>query len=283
MSKQSDPVWLEVALNGGAGRQLQPNIPIEVNEIIEQAIACVEAGAGVVHLHAYDGESPSEDSDVYAAIFNGIKKYCDPILYPTLGLSGDVAERLAPLKTLIEAELIEWMVVDPGSVNISLEMQIKAGQPGIVYANPDELIAAAMQLAKQKQLRPAYAIYEPGFARLGAAFQCAYDCEQQPVYRLMFSDNLLFGMPPSDYALEFYAKHLQAQAPNAPWMISGLDADISAIAPAALKKGAHLRVGLEDAPFGTDKTNVQLVEEAVAMIRDSGRELATADHIRSVL
>ena len=46
--------WLEVALNGPWTRKRQPGIPVSVAEIVEQGIACVNAGASIVHVHAYD-------------------------------------------------------------------------------------------------------------------------------------------------------------------------------------------------------------------------------------
>ena len=275
------PVWLEVALNGAAGRALQPGIPIERNEIIEEAIACVEAGAAIVHLHAYRDGEPLEDADIYGSIIEGIKKHCDAIVYPTLALTGDLEQRLAPLKELAQAGMLEWTVVDPGSVNISLQMQIDAGLSGIHYSNPDDHIKAGLELALEYNCRPAYAIYEPGFVRLGAGFAQAFPGLKQPVYRLMFSNNLLFGCEPKSYALDFYAQHLNDHANAAPWMISGLDADISGIAEQAIALGAHLRVGLEDAPFNSSQSNLQLVQQAVQLIDGSERSLATAMEIRA--
>ena len=171
--------------------------------------------------------------------------------------------------------------VDPGSVNIAMQLQVDAGMDGILYANPDSHIRAGLELANQKNWRPAFAIYEPGFARLGSAFAAAFPNMPTPIYRIMFSDALLFGATPSSYALDFYAKHLAQHAPNAPWMISELNADVTSIVPDALKLGAHLRVGLEDAPFGTSKTNLELTQQAVAMIQDSGRSLASTTEIRA--
>ena len=48
----------------------------------------------------------------------------------------------------------------------------------------------------------------------------------------------------------------------------------------ALELGAHLRVGLEDAPLGTMLCNNELLEQGLKAIQDSGRPLATADEIR---
>jgi uncharacterized protein (DUF849 family) len=49
-------VWLEAALNGPWGRAMQPGIPVTVQEIVAEGIACAEAGAAILHVHAYDAE-----------------------------------------------------------------------------------------------------------------------------------------------------------------------------------------------------------------------------------
>jgi uncharacterized protein (DUF849 family) len=106
---------------------------------------------------------------------------------------------------------------------------------------------------------------------------------KQPVYRIMLSDNLLFGMTPSERAVLFYAELLDELVPNSPWMLSGLDANIKSVVPLALDLGAHIRVGLEDATFGTHASNVQLVEAAVSQIVQQSRPLASAKDIRAHL
>jgi len=44
-----------------------------------------------------------------------------------------------------------------------------------------------------------------------------------------------------------------------------------------------VRVGLEDAPLGSDKSNLQWVEEAAQRIGKVGGELATARDVRAAL
>ena len=48
----TDGVWLEVALNGPWGPR-QPLTPVTRERLVEEAVACADAGAAVVHLHAY--------------------------------------------------------------------------------------------------------------------------------------------------------------------------------------------------------------------------------------
>jgi uncharacterized protein (DUF849 family) len=276
------PVWLEAAINGAAGRALQPRIPLTPEEIIEDAVACAAAGAGVIHLHAYDPNgAPVEDADIYARIIEGIRARCDAIVYPTLALKGDIEARLAPIVQLARRGLMEWGVVDPGSVNITHRMQATAGIDGVHYPNPDDHIRAALRLAALDGWRPAYAIYEPGFARLGAAMAATVPGLKTPVYRVMFSDNLLFGLAPSRRGLEFYAAHLDETAPGAPRMLSGLDANIDALIEPALALGFHIRTGLEDAPFGTDVANAEIVAAAARRIEQAGLALASPDEIRA--
>ena len=97
----------------------------------------------------------------------------------------------------------------------------------------------------------------------------------------MFTDDFTFGFPPKRYALEAYRQLLAEVAPGAPWMIAGLGVDVTPIAADALAMGAGLRVGLEDAPLGCTRRNLDLVTGAVAAMRDAGFEPATPDEVRS--
>ncbi|MDZ7628843.1 MAG: 3-keto-5-aminohexanoate cleavage protein [Parvularculaceae bacterium] len=275
-------IWLEAAINGAAGRAVQPRIPMTPEEIVDDAVACAQGGAAIIHLHAYDANGVGvEDADIYARIFEDIRARCDAIVYPTLALKGDRDARLAPVRALARRGLMEWGVIDPGSVNITHRMQAMAGLDGVHYPNPDDHIREALRLASADGWRPAYAIYEPGFARLGAALASATPGLRTPVYRVMFSDNLLFGMAPSPRGLDFYAAHLDETAPGAPRMLSGLDADIDALIEPALALGFHIRVGLEDAPFGTDRSNADLVTAAARRIEAAGWRLASPADVRA--
>src|SRR5689334_16338360 len=82
--------WLEVALNGPWTRSRQPGMPVTIREIVDDGIACVEAGAAIVYVHAYDAASgrQTQDPDVYAAIIAGIRNKVDAIVYPTIPAPG---------------------------------------------------------------------------------------------------------------------------------------------------------------------------------------------------
>lgn len=53
----SRPVWIEAALNGPWSCALQPGILVTEDEIVVDALACGDAGAAIVHFHAYDSDT----------------------------------------------------------------------------------------------------------------------------------------------------------------------------------------------------------------------------------
>jgi 3-keto-5-aminohexanoate cleavage enzyme len=286
-------VWLEVALNGTWTRSIQPNIPITVQEIVEEGIACAREGAAIVHVHAYDADTGRQRDDalLYRRIIEGIREKEDVIVYPTLPLSGsadapaavDAAERFRAVEELARAGLLEWTVVDPGSVNFARFERLAAGEQGFVYLNPESHVLHGLRLAARHRFHPSYAIYEPGFIRLGAALHRQVQQAPLPIYRLMFSDGFAFGFPPQEYALEAYRTLLLQEAPGAPWMIAGLAVDVRPLIPAAIALGGHVRVGLEDTPFGHAWNNATWTRVAASTIENAGGRVATVGEIRRTL
>ncbi len=285
--------WLEVSLNGSWTRQKQPRIPVAVREIVAEGIACVRAGAAIVHLHAYDEATgrQKDDPDLYAAVIEGIRAEVDAIVYPTIphldgaGMSAEerAHRRYAAVEALARRGLIEWGVVDPGSVNFAEYASIAADRPGFVYLNPETDVRAGLELARRYRLHPSYAIYEPGFLRLGAALHRHYGDVPQPIYRLMFSDQLAFGFPPAPFALAAYRALLAYEAPEAPWMVAGLGVDVLPLIPETVAAGGHVRIGLEDAPLGSSSSNEDWVRRAAEAIATAGGTLATAAEVRAAL
>jgi 3-keto-5-aminohexanoate cleavage enzyme len=285
--------WLEVSLNGPWGKAMQPGIPISVGEIVEQAVACAKAGAAIIHVHAYDEATgkPKEDADIYAAIITGIRSQVEVIVYPTVSTTGMAPfsatetpqARFAVQEELAKRGLLEWGAVDPGSTNIAYYDDVREDRvKSFVYLNPEEHLRHALGLAARYRFHPTYAIYEPGFVRMGAILH--WRCSSPaPIYRFMFSSDYTFSFPPDDYGVTAYLSLLDQVAPGAKWMVAGLGVNILPLVPRALAEGGHVRVGLEDASLNCGKTNVQLVEEAAEVIGNCGGELATAVEIRAEL
>jgi uncharacterized protein (DUF849 family) len=286
-------VWIEVALNGAWSRRYQPGIPDTVEQIVAEGTACARAGASIVHTHAYaEGGAQTFDWQVYARIIEGIRDEVDVPVYPSYpaipdtgvdtGVDGDVTSRFAHIEALAERGLLEFAVIDPGSVNLTLARTKAGAKPATTYLNPETHVRHALDFAARKGFHPAFAIYEPGFTRAGAALARAAGVKP-PVYRFMFSELFALGFPPKPYALAAHLALLEEEAASAPWMIAGVSADIRPLIGETVARGGHVRVGLEDAPLGSRLSNLAWVEEAVRIVRDHGAEPATGADVRQAL
>ena len=284
-------VFIEAAINGAWTRERQPAIPVAIDEIIADGIVAAEAGAAIIHFHAYDPATGRQRDayELYAPVIEGIRAKVDAIVYPTLpiagsGYAGDLTpakERYAHVEQLAKAGLLEWAVIDPGSAVFTRFEQVARGEPGFTYLNPDDHFREGMRIAAQYRVRPSYAIYEPGCLRLGAATASAMPAVPTPIYRFMFSQEFCFGYPPKETYLDAHLALLTEMAPGAPWMVAGLGLDLRPLIAPAVAKGGHVRVGLEDRPFGVDETSRGLVEEAVKLVRAAGGEPASPADVRA--
>lgn len=284
-------VWIEAALNGPWGRERQPGIPVSVEEIVADGLAAADEGAAIIHLHAYDVATGRQNDkwETYAAIIEGIWAKKDVIVYPTIPLAGsdyasaNAQQRFAHTAELAKRGLLEWTVCDPGSCNFARFDEVEDQASGFVYQNPMADIREGLRLSQAHRLHPGYAIYEPGFTRLGAALAQTKPGLPQPIYRFMFSDEFAWGFPTRPEYLDAHLRLLEECAPGAPWMVAGLGVDIRPLIAPAVARGGHVRVGLEDAPWRTPLTNAQWVKEAAKMIRAAGGEPATTKDVRAAL
>ncbi|MGD9893079.1 MAG: 3-keto-5-aminohexanoate cleavage protein, partial [Dehalococcoidia bacterium] len=117
------PVIIEAALNGGTSKARNPRVPRTIDEIVEDAFACMDAGASIIHNH---NDEPVIGCPVHAAA-PYIEAYArirtrvpEAILYPTMGGGAPgvtMAERYAHVETLADAGHLRMGLVDPGSTN----------------------------------------------------------------------------------------------------------------------------------------------------------------------
>ena len=221
--------------------------------------------------------------DLHRRIIEGIRARCDAIVYSStamrlLGQPSLGAERFSVDEALVKEGLLEWLVLDPGSMVMAHESDLASGY---VYLNEVGEIIKGYRLAKDHGLSLAVAIYEFGFARLARRMASSVVKDRDPaIYRLMYSQGFSYGLPPSAASLRLTHEALGLLGINR-WMLAGLDFDVFALARDALELGCDLRTGLEDAPRGCGRTNLELVKQAVAACRAAGCDLATPADIRA--
>lgn len=282
------PVIIEAAINGVADKTRNPHVPCEPAEIAADALACLDAGAAIVHNHIDRFGSPAPVAA--ARYLEGwrpvLARRPDAILYPTVGFGGDVAERYAHVPLLAEAGAIRMSLFDNGSVNLGgLGADgLPGGGVDFVYANSFGDVRHMAALCERHRLGPSVAVFEPGFLRTVLAYWRAGRMPRGTFVKLYFGGDfdylggdrrgVSFGLPPTPTALAAYLE-LLGDCPL-PWAVAVIGGDVvaSGIARLALERGGHLRVGLEDHAGSRQPRNDELVAEAAALARAAGREVA---------
>lgn len=273
------PCMVTCALSGVVANRAQcPAIPYTPEEYAAEAKRAFEAGAASVHIHARTPEgAPSYEVADYRAIHQAVTAACPVIVNFSTGAVGIPTEKkVAPIRALKPAVA----ALNMGSMNYAKY------HPGrkqfvfeFVFANPFSEIVEILAAMKEAGTRPEMECFDVG--HVGNAFPLA-DMELiQPPFQFSLILGVLGGVPPAVPNLVAMVEQLP---PRSDWEVIGIGRDQWRLAAAACSLGGNVRVGLEDnfyLPDGTmARSNGELVERAVRMVRDQGREVATVEECR---
>ncbi|MBJ18100.1 MAG: 3-keto-5-aminohexanoate cleavage protein [bacterium] len=302
MVAAAEPVIIEVALNGGTQPDRNPHSPQTQQGLVEDALRCIEAGAAIVHTHAPDISIGGErGARQYLEHFEPVHaRFPDAILYPTIVFGPTIEDKTSHIEPLAKAFPLRMGFVDPGSVNLMpTDDEGKPMPADWVYANSPADVAYKYALCDRLGLGPGMAIFEPGFLRAALAYHSAGAMPQGAFLRFYFGGeasyrgdgkvDLLFGLPPRksclDVYLEILAEHFDGRGDGLPWSVAIVSGDPwdGDVARHALERGGHLRVGLEDYAGTRAPSNLELVEEAVALCAEVGRPVASAAEAGKIL
>lgn len=281
------PVIIEAAINGETRPERNAHVPRKPEEIIADVFRCLDAGASVIHAHAESMQlTGREGAEGYLAAWRSIvSERPDTLWYPTLAIGKDMAESISHIDVLVSEIGMRLGICDPGSTNIG--GPDAEGLPvGVVYANSYDDVRTCFAQCERHGLGPSLAIYEPGWLRTVLAFHRAGRLPPGAMVKLYFGADyglfatepgVSFGLAPTENALLAYLDLLEGT--QLPWSVSVWGGDLfeTPIARRALELGGHLHVGLEEHFDPVRKpTNLELVEQAVALAEEVGRPVASA-------
>ncbi len=282
------PVIVEAAINGATPKARNPSVPIAPEEIAREAIACMQAGAAIVHNHIDDFSlGGAEAAERYLAGWRPVvRERSDAILYCTVALGGGVEARYSHVPPLAASGLMRMGVLDPGSVNLG-----SAGDDGLpggfdfVYSHCYGDVRYVVAQLHECRLGPSISIFEPGFLRTALVYHRQGKLPRGAFVKLYFggdasylgggASGVTFGLPPTRKALDAYLEMLDGC--ELPWAVAVIGGDVveSGLARLALERGGHVRVGLEDYAGPRTPGNVELVREIAALATKVGRPLAS--------
>jgi uncharacterized protein (DUF849 family) len=280
---------IEAALNGATPPTVNPNVPRTADAIVASALACLEAGAAIVHHHNDEGLVHARHASApYLATWSRIlARRPDALLYPTIGSGGPhttIRERFAHVEELADAGLLRLGLVDPGSV--SLGPVGRDGLPApvdLVYVNSFADARHMIDVCRARGAGASISIFEPGFLRVALAYHARGALPPAKIQLYFGGDALPFGLPPTAPSLDAYLAMLAGT--GLPWMVGVLGGDVMAtpLAELAVRRGGHVRVGLEDHAGPRTPRNEELVREVVALAARCGRPVATPREAAAIL
>ena len=292
MQNAHHPLIIEASLNGATSKEQNPYVPYSDEEIVSDAIACMEAGAALIHNHTDESifqVNDELDAERYARPWRTLlRSRPDAILTPTMPAgqeAGTVQARYRHIELMAEEGLLAQGLCDPGTINLSiLDEQGLFAPTTLIYRNDMRDSHYYVETCRRLKIGMSISIFEPGFLKFILAYHRAGRLPPGGVLKFYFaSDNLPFGLPPTAASLEAYLGMLGDC--DLPWMVSAFGDDCVAcgLAEEAIKRGGHVQVGLE--PYGGDRqpTNVELVEEVVKLARSFGRAVATPAEAAEIL
>jgi 3-keto-5-aminohexanoate cleavage enzyme len=264
-------VIVAVAPVGKAIRPPSVN-PLAPEAVADEVVACSRAGASFVHLHVRDDKgNQTEDLTHFSKTLDLIRESSDIIIQgSTGGLSSlSLEERCVSLND----PRVEVASLNMGSVNFSEDVYINR-LPDIRYW------ARRMQEAN---VIPELEIFEAGM--LTAVAKLLDEQLLKPPFSFGFCLGFHYALPADPASLLF----LKSSLPQiAPWgVVHESMQDFSLLAAALAMGAAGVRVGFEDsvyyAPGKAARTNAELVEKIVVLVRQLGYEPATAEEARHLL
>jgi len=296
---------ITTALTGNVTIPTQtPYLPITPKEIADEAVRVAEAGGASVHIHARDPKDakPTPDLEVYREIATLIKQKSDVIVCITTGGTPDMtAEQRVRVVPELKPELATFNM---GSMNFGVypladrykdedykhpwEKELLVGSKNFVFRNTFGDIEKFCQIFKESNTKPEHETYDIGHL-YNIYHLIRRKVIQLPIW-LQFVTGVMGGI---GSALEdiMYMKHTADRligAENYQWSVigAGYPAEFN-VATLAMMMGGHVRVGFEDNIFISKgvlaKSNAELVEKAVRIAKELGREIATPDEARKIL
>lgn len=239
-------IFLQAALNGARTRLDHPAIPVSVEELARDAVACVAAGARAIHLHPRDREGRERlDAAVVDEVVVRVRTACEVPVGVTTGawIEPDLDRRLA----LVRA----WRAPDFASVNLS-------------ERGATEIMAALVQAGVG---------IEAGVSSVEEAGLLATSGFGDRVTRILL-EPVDVSRDDAGAAVDGIHRALDRGGLTAPRLQHGDGEATWVLLVDAIRRGIGTRIGLEDTLNGPDdertSSNEALVRAARQFISDTG-------------
>ncbi len=290
MAKSNKLIISACLCGAGTRKEQAPTVPYTPEEISDQVVAVAKAGAAVAHIHVRKDTTLADGTFMEGYKSMDLEKFTETTelsrkklkeagldIVINLTTSGGEYEDYKRLQHLGKL-LPEMCSFDPGTLNWS---------NAYIFENSPRFLNLLGEEVVKYNIKPEFEIFDTGFIDSANYYIKKHNIPGNPYYQFIMGVG--GAMPGTAGNLAFLVDKLPE---NAIWSVSGIGKCHMPMMLAGLALGCDgLRVGLEDnIMYGKDKdgnkiiaTNVQLVERAVRLGLEAGREIATAEDARQIL
>jgi len=148
----NDPVIITCALTGGVhGKEANPCLPEQPDEIVAQGIAAWQAGAAILHLHAREPDgSNTMDPAIYGEIHTRLCAETDAVIQLTTGGS--------PTLSVDDRLNTVYLAPEMNSLNMGMMDFFIRGEP-VFFRNKRADIARFAHEMAARNVRPEFEVY----------------------------------------------------------------------------------------------------------------------------
>lgn len=252
-------------------KTMNPNVPISIQEIIEQTHEAYELGITIVHLHARNAdESPTWKGQVYRDIFEGIRMHCPELVVcgSTSGREWSEFER--------RAEVIE---LKPDMCSLTLSSMNFMHQASI---NAPDMVIRLAETMNEYGVVPELECFDLGMINYG------HYLIRKGILKGPYYWNLLFGNIAGFQATLPHMAAAVSSIPDTHYIgMAGLGGDQLVVHATAIAMGYGVRVGLEDnlwldAARTKHATNMELIQRVHHLINLHERQLMSPAEFKSL-
>jgi uncharacterized protein (DUF849 family) len=253
-----------------------PAVPVEPAEIAADVRRCRDAGASMVHLHARDDdEEPTWRPERFQEICDAVVSAAPDIVVvvTTSGRNWSETPKRSASLTVSGSGKPEMASLTLGSMNF----------PTGPSVNSPQTIGELAEAMREHEIVPELEIFDVGMADY-ASYLADKGVLQPPYYA-----NILLGsLGTAAVSAANLAAVLAALPRGTTWALAGIGRYQTRANTLATALGGHVRVGLEDNPYEdwrhkSPAANARLVERAVRIGRELGREPATPEETRAII
>ncbi len=282
-SGRGDKVIITCALTGGIhGKEANPNLPEQPDEIVEQGVAAWRAGASVLHVHARKPDGANTmDPEIYSELHERLCAETDAVVQLTTGGSPvlPVEERLNTV--LLSPEMC--------SLNMGLLNFFIRGEQ-VFFANHRSDIERFAHAIASRNVKPELEVYNSAMLEEVAYLLGLGILEPPYTVNFVLHTPTQGGQRGTSKNLLDMVERLH----DLPVSKEELRVNVTSMGPTqlpittmGLAMGFNVRVGMEDNVFYRRgeplENNAQLVERTVRISRELEREPASPDEAREAL